>query len=341
MSLVELLTVLFLGSLIISMTFVLYTNSSRSLLRQDVVMSQLLNLRAGLASVSRDIRGLGNGFSLLGLAQNQMVQIYTKDENGNAQSWFRYPAAGGLLPPFGLAPIYAVDGGESGTDSIYMASLAPDFIAPLGQLEASLSHSDHQLSLTNILEVPEGVDLKEIVKKDDYLAVVPSSGDPFLLEVAADPASLTVIPIKSFPAGAFPNGVTQLPVGSVVYNVKSVVFHSYAINTQASTNETFLTMNTLESQNDILAEGIEDLQVAYCLEGGDPANLLSYDGAFNGLSLDEPIKTIHVFMVSRSTVADPTGATYQRFAHLNHKTVGPDDHYPRRFLETTVQLRNY
>ncbi|MDR2301289.1 MAG: PilW family protein [Deltaproteobacteria bacterium] len=342
MTLIELLTVLFLGSLIISMTFVVYTNSSRSLLRQDVVMSQLLNLRAGLASISRDIRGVGNGFSLLGLGQNQMVQIYTKDENGEPNGWFRYPAAGGVLPPFGLAPIYAVDGGEDGTDSIYVASLSPDFIAPLGQLAASVTHADRRLSLTNILEVPGGVDLREIVKKDDYLAVVPSSGDPFLVEVASDPASLTVIPIKSFPSGGFPNGVSELPSGSVVYNVKSVVFHGYSINRQASTNETFLTMNTLESQDDILSEGIEDLQVAYCFGGDNPASLTNYDWAFSGLNNQpEPIKSIHLFMVSRSTLADPNGAEYAHIAHLNHSKVDPPDGYPRRFLETTVQLRNY
>jgi prepilin-type N-terminal cleavage/methylation domain-containing protein len=342
MTLVELLTVLFLGSLVISMTFVLYTNTSRSILRQDVIMSQLLNLRAGLASISRDIRGLGNGFSLLGLGQGQMVQMYTKDENGDAVSWFRYPTAGGVAPPFGVAPIYAVDGGKDGADSLYVASLAPDFLSPLGQLEADLTPGDSQLSLTNILDVPSGLEIRDLVKKDDYLAIVPSSGDPVLVEASNDPASLAVIPIKSLPEGGFPNEVSRLPEGSVVYNVKSVVFHSYSIDTLATEKETFLTMNTLESQDDIMAEGIEDLQVAYCFGNDNPADINNYDLNFSGLNTTpNPIKTIRLIMVARSTLADPNGNTFDHILKLNRETAGPADPYPRRFLETSVQLRNY
>lgn len=342
MTLIELITVIFIGSLLISMTFLVYTNSSRSMLRQDVIMEQLLNLRAGLAAISRDIRGVGNGFSLLGLGQGQTIMAYTKDQNGDPVAWFRYPNADGVTPPFGIAPVYAMDGGASGTDRLFVASLSPDFSAPLGQLTNPLRPGDSSIKLTGALEIPTGVDIRELAKENDYLAVVPTSGLPVLIEVAEDPTALEEIHIKAMPGGDFPDGSTHMPGGSVVYNVKSVVFHGYAIGTQASTNETFLTLSTLDSENDIMAEGIEDLQVAYCFGSDDPAILANYDQDFSGLNTtSSSIKTIRLVLVSRTHRHDPYGKTFARIEALNHTTLAAPDNYPRRFLETSVQLRNY
>ncbi|MDR0621596.1 MAG: PilW family protein [Deltaproteobacteria bacterium] len=340
MSLIELITVIFIGSLLLSMTFLVYTNSSRSMLRQDVILEQLLNLRAGLAGISRDIRGVGNGYAMLGLGQSQPILMYTKDAAGDAVSWYQYPVVDGVTPPYGVAPIYAVDGDQN-PDSIFVASLSPDFTAPLGRLSQPLESSSLSIKLSNQLEMPLGVDPKEIIKRHDYLAVVPATGPPILIEVDTDSTNLEEIAIKRMPAGPFPEAV-DYAVGSTVYNVKNVVFHSYKIGTQGTTNETFLMLDTLDSENDIMAEGIEDLQAAYCFGDDDPSNLSNYVQDFSGLNTtDNPIKTIRLVLVSRTSRPDPYGKTFNRIPALNHTSLGPPDSYPRRFLETSVQLRNF
>jgi prepilin-type N-terminal cleavage/methylation domain-containing protein len=342
MTLIELITVIFIGSLLLSMIFLVYTNSSRSMLRQDVIMEQLLNLRSGLNNITRDIRGAGNGFSLLGEnGQAQMIQVYNKNDQGEATSWFRYPAVSGVTPPFGMAPIYAVDGDQA-PDSVYLSSLAPDFASPLGILDATFHSSDSSLSLTNVLEKPASVDMKEVVKKNDYVAIVPTTGDPVLVEVKDDVTDLSTINIKNLP-GPFPNGISDYPSGSIVYNVKSVTLHNYKVDVNSATNETFLILDALDTEDDIMAEGIEDLQIGYCFADCDPTNLSSYVLDFNGLNTSASliIKSIHVVMVSRTSRPDPYGKTFSRIPALNHTTLAMADSHPRRFLEATVQLRNF
>jgi hypothetical protein len=161
------------------------------------------------------------------------------------------------------------------------------------------------------------------------------------VEVADNTSDLSKIDIKSLPSGSFPNGISSYPSGSAVFNVKSVVFHSYKV-VDSSPNEAFLMMDTLDSQNDIMAEGIEDLQLAYCFGSDDPSKLSNYDLDFAGLNTTgSPIKTIRLVMVSRTSRPDPYGKTFARIAALNHTAVGAPDNYPRRFLESSVQLRNY
>jgi hypothetical protein len=349
MTLMELIVVIFIGSLLLSMTFLVYTNSSRSMLRQDVIMEQLLNLRSGRASISRDIRGAGTGYTLLGLGQSGMVQMYIRDNEGVAR-WFKYPNAGGDAPPFGVAPIYSMDN-DSGPDVFYVASLAPDFTSPLGNLSDDLTPYVTQISLTNVLGIPAGVDPREIVKANDYLAIVPSGGDPILVEVLDDPSSLATIKIKPLPDEDFPDGISSSTQGALVYNVKSVVFHSYKVVDCAVTanqavrarvcssyndDSSYLVMGSQDSQDDILAEGIEDLQIGVSTAADPPSTYLN----FNGYKSASPIKSVKLVIVSRTTKPDPYANSFARISALNHEATG-SDHYPRRFLETIVQLRNY
>ena len=123
MTLIELLTVVFLGALLLSMVFMLYTNSSRSYMRQESAMEQLLNLRGGFAAIARQIRMAGNGYAMLGLDQSEPIQIFLKDEDGNPSGWYKHPDQ----PLHGARPIFGSDGEEDGTDSITVCSLGPDF----------------------------------------------------------------------------------------------------------------------------------------------------------------------------------------------------------------------
>jgi type II secretory pathway pseudopilin PulG len=333
MTLIELLTVVFLGALLLSMVFMLYTNSSRSYIRQEAVMEQMLNLRGGLAGISRQIRMAGNGYALLGLNQNQYLQVYLKDADGLPVGWFQYPGDS----HFGVKPIYGLDGGSTGTDSVTVCALAPDFATPLGTLSADFSPAQAELRLDNVLEAPSGMDPAEILKPGDYLALVPASGDPVLVESDVDGSDLRRIRLRALPSN-LPNGVSSIPSGAAVYNVKTVTLRTFSVD---PVNHALL-MDSNEVAGDLMAENIEDLQVAYCLGQDDPGEPASYVHTLDGQDLfDRPVKTVRLVMVSRSERPDPYKGTFATITALNHDDTGPADSHIRRFLENTVQLRNY
>jgi hypothetical protein len=288
------------------------------------------------------MRIAGNGFSMIGLKkQNQLLQIYNKDESGAATTWFRYPAVPGGPTTPGVLPVFAVDGDQS-PDSITICSLAPDFASPLGALDQDFHSGDTALRLKPSLSVPTGLDPHELLKPNDYLAIVPPTGDAVLVEAVSDATDLETISIKHLPAGGFPNGVGELPAGSEVFNVKSVTLHTYRIDESPATNETFLIMDTIDSTGDIMAEGIEDLQMAYCFGEDDPSNLSKYTNGIDFASLDDTfLRTVHLVMVARTSKPDPYRNSFNRIVALNHTELADPDAYPRRYLETTVQLRNY
>jgi hypothetical protein len=333
MTLIELLTVVFLGTILLSMVFLLYSNSSRSYIRQEATMEQMLNLRGGMAGISRQIRMAGNGYGLLGLNQNQVIQVYIKDSDGIPVGWFRYPSSS----TDGVRPIFGTDGGVSGTDTITICSLSPDFATPLGMLNAEFNASSTKLSLENTIELPAGLDPSEVLKPNDYLALVPGDQPPILVESASDGTNLTEITIKKLPS-SLPNGMSSLPAGTKVYNVKSVSLRTFSVDTVNN----FLVMDSNEVTGDLMAEEIEDLQIAYCLGSDDPGDLSKYVHNFDGQDLkSKPVRTVRLVMISKSSTPDPYRGTFSAVTALNHTSVGAPDSYVRRFLENTVQLRNY
>jgi hypothetical protein len=212
--------------------------------------------------------------------------------------------------------------------------------------------STTKLKLTSVLSVPAGLDVREILKERDYLAIVPPTGFPVLAESEGTAADLTEIAIKSFPGGSLPAGVTDLPVGSIVYNVRNARLRTFRVmeDDDPDTNDVFLVVDSEDATvvregitGDILAEGIEDLQMAYCPKDQDPAVRGNYLNVTPGLDTlnKTPIKAIRINLISRTFKPDPYGAKFPRIQAENHTNLGPPDAYPRRSLETVVQLRNY
>lgn len=333
MTLLELLTVIFLGLLLLSMVFMLYSNSSRSYARQGDIMEQALNLRGGLANLSRQIRMAGNGYTLLGRNQDSFIQVYLKDENGAPLEWFKYPG----FAKSGIRPIWSGDGGLDGPDSITICALAPDFATPLGVLATEFRPSNGRLDLDSVLEIPAGLPVSEVLKPGDWLALVPATGDPILVESDDDGSNLSRIKIKPMPS-SLPNGIAGIASGSAVFNVKTLTLRTYSID--PATRSLLMTSDMVAG--DLMAENIEDLQVAYCLAPNDPGVLSSYLDKLDAQDLSEhPVKAVRLFMVSRSARPDPYRNTYQPVTAYNRTVVGPPDGHIRRFLENTVQLRNY
>jgi hypothetical protein len=334
MTLVELLTVILLGSLLLTMVFMLYSSSSRSYIRQGEILEQTMNLRGGLANLSRQLRMAGNGFNLLGLDQGSLVQIYLKDEAGKPTGWFQYPGSS----VFGARPVWGSDGGASGPDSITICALAPDFTTTLGSLAMDFAPSHDQLRLDQVLEVPAGLDPKEVLKPGDWLALVPLSGHPILVEADADGSDLRDIKLKPFP-GSFPNGVASIPSGTPVYNVKTVTLRTYRIDPANNT----LLMDSDMVNGDLMAENIEDLQISYCATG-EPGIFSSYNYDLSSIDLvKDPVKAVRVVISSRAARPDPYHNKYQLtpIPSMNRTVYGPADEHMRRQLENVVQLRNY
>ncbi|MDR1487437.1 MAG: PilW family protein [Deltaproteobacteria bacterium] len=339
MTLIELLTVVFLGSLLMTLVFLLHSTTSKSYLSKDANLVMMLNLRSGMVAISRDIRMAGNGYELLGLDQSKFVQVYLKDEDGEATEWFKYPddwfASSGDVR-HGARPIFGKDGDQA-PDQVTICSLAPDFATPLGRLSVDVTKSTTTLKLTETLDIPAGLNSKEVLAVGDYLALVPAAGDPILVEAQSDASDLESINIKKLPSEALPNGVTSIEAGSMVYNVKTVRLHSY--RQDSAINE--LLMDSSDMIGDTLSEGIEDLQLAYCLGDDDPTDPASYvfDLSMYDLAA-KPVKTAKFILVARTLIPDPYKGRFSHIPALNHTSVGAADSYYRRHLEATVQLRN-
>jgi prepilin-type N-terminal cleavage/methylation domain-containing protein len=338
LTLVELLTVILLGAILISMALLIYITTSRSFVRQDSLVEQMLNLRSAITFIARDMRMAGNGFSLLNMSQNDHILVYTRDEDGQPVEWFRHDPA---VPVFGVQPLW-FDGRDDGPDVLSVTYLAPEFSAPLGRLDGSYSANDSTLRLepATILEYPDTIDSNEILKPKDQIAVVSASGRAIVLEALSDANAFPQISLAptptSFPTG-YPAGDASFPSGSLVYNIRKLYYHSFRVE-----NDT-LVMDTLREKGELLAENIEDMQVAFSVAKADPAveaNLVQF---LTGYDLSKPenvLKVAKIILVSKSSTRDPYMNVYPRIQALDHKPTGSDP-YRRRAIETIVSLRNF
>jgi hypothetical protein len=336
---VELLTVMLLGAILISMALLIYITTSRSYIRQDALVEQMLNLRSAMAFITRDTRMAGNGFSLLDMGQHNQVLVYTKDAEGKPSSWFRYDTTS---PDFGVRPLW-FSGHNDKPDILTIAYMAPEFSTPLGRLETAYSAGGGQLELEgpSLLEYPSAIGASEILAVRDNVAVVTANGRALILESLSDATDfpvINVVPTPSpFPAGYFSG--SSIPEGSLVYNIRRFYVHSFRVDTDHDN----LVMDTLAETGELLAEGIEDLQVGFTVAKSDPnvdANLVQVLTGYDLSNPDNILKVARLILVSKSSTRDPYHNTYPKINALDHAQVGSDS-YRRRALEAVVSLRNY
>ncbi|MDR2140405.1 MAG: PilW family protein [Deltaproteobacteria bacterium] len=341
LTLVELLTVMLLGAILLSMALLIYITTSRSYIRQDSLVEQMLNLRSAMAFITRDLRMAGNGFSLLELGQDNRLLIYTKDIEGKPNGWFRYDPA---VPDFGVQPIW-FEGNTDGPDKLTVVYLAPEFSAPLGRLSSSYSAGDSYLSLveSSTLEYPVAeISPNEILAVQDQVAVVSTDKRALILEAKSNASDLTKIEVVPTPTpfqSSYLKGSSNFPAGSLVYNVRQVHVHSFRVDPDNDS----LVMDSLQESKQPLAEGIEDLQVAFAVAKSNPAVEDNLVQALTGYDLSDPgriLKVARVILVSRSLTEDPYHNTYPRIKALDHNPTGADA-YRRRALEAIVSLRNF
>ncbi|MDR1396050.1 MAG: prepilin-type N-terminal cleavage/methylation domain-containing protein [Deltaproteobacteria bacterium] len=332
LTLVELLTVMLLGSILISMSLLIYITTSRSYVRQDAQVEQMLNLRSAMAFISRDLRVSGSGYSLLKVPQKTRILAYSKTAAGQPDSWFHYPGEAEA----GVQPIW-FSGATDKPDVISVSYMAPEFSAPLGRLAADLNAGAESLSLTpeSVIDFPAGLDKAEILAPGDNIAVVSGQRAVILDTVSYD--NLETIKVLKSPA-AFPAGFS-FPAGALIYNVRKFTVHTFRVDPDSGA----LLLDTLDDTGEILAEGIEDLQIGFTIRNEDPfveANLIQDFDTYSASGFTDDLTLSRVVLVSRSQTRDPYNNTYPRLSALDHPAVGADA-FRRRSLEALVSLRNY
>jgi hypothetical protein len=337
LTLVELLTVMLLGTILISMALLIYITTSRSYMRQDSLVEQMLNLRSSMAFISRDVRMSGSGFSLLKAAQKNRILVYTKKPDGTADKWFQHDPVDAPTE-YGVRPLW-FKGNDAGPDTVSISYLAPEFSAPLGRLDSNFSAGDTVLRLNDstTIEIPSAVDPREVLNPGDSVAIVGSQG-AIVLEATSNGSDLSQIHVIASP-GNIPSEFGQFTTGAPVYNIRRVHVHTFRVDT--ATNS--LLMDTLDDTGELLAEGIEDLQVGFAVSEKDPyleADLIQSFEDFNDPDFENNLRLARIILVSKSLSRDPYNNSYPRMTALNHKPTG-EDYYPRRALESLVSLRNY
>ncbi|MDR1086558.1 MAG: prepilin-type N-terminal cleavage/methylation domain-containing protein [Deltaproteobacteria bacterium] len=334
LTLVELLTVMLLGAILISMALLIYVTTSRSYMRQDSLVEQMMNLRSSMAFITRDLRMAGNGFSLLEQkGQGSRILVYVTDSDGN-MSWFRNDPG---EPELGVRPIW-FNGSDTGPDVLTVAYLAPEFSAPLGVLAADFSAGSTQVRLDSnkLIEYPDTIDPKEILAPGDNIAIV-AMDKAVILESLSDADDMPNISVAPSPNnfGTYMSG--PFPANSLVYNVRRINVHSFRIENDN------LVMDTLNETGEMMAEGIEDLQLGFAMGQDDPTVFTNLVRDLSSHDLGDPDRTLRIcrlVLISKSTTRDPYNTTYPRIQALGHNPTGSDA-YRRRALEAIVNLRNF
>jgi prepilin-type N-terminal cleavage/methylation domain-containing protein len=157
----------------------------------------------------------------------------------------------------------------------------------------------------------------------------------------------------------YPSGVNGI---GGVRNFGELVWLRLAINNPGGGVAPSLTMDRLDDDQpaQVLAEGIEDMQVAYSCDAGstgvadgiisegiDPASRLTDDWTYNEPGDVEPLRcqrpeAVHITLVARTLTPDPTltAATGNARPAAEDAAAGTFDQFRHRAITATVRLRN-
>jgi len=298
-TLVELLIAMVLASLIGMAAYTVFSSSSRSYMVQQDVTEAQQNLRVAMDLLARDIRSAGFGVP---------------------------------DPPFSLSI-----GGEEHTApvAIVNSSTGPDSITLLGSGEEKFwIDTDHaQGAMTLNIVAQNSGDL------DDFFDG--SSFDPNRAFISLDGIYFTTI------SGITRSGATaalNLTMGlnrpyrdgTPVFLIKAI---RYTINTTlsgCSNQNPCLARQDLAETNEVLAPNVEDIQLAYNLQG---SSTFTNDAS----SSDVNITAVRANILSRtrSTHSGPgANITAERPALEDRAAAGSQDAYRRRLLTSVIKLRN-
>jgi prepilin-type N-terminal cleavage/methylation domain-containing protein len=336
LTLVELLVTITVASFITAATFAFFAGQQRIYDVQSKILSVQQNLWASMDTLGRYVRLAGKG----------MLGCVRPDSDGAG------PDLGDPVPGGAAAPQTGLRAFRTGTGFLRIAPLwirngaagAPDTLTVAFGLNASGNFTDATLAT----DVSVGKPTMPIVTlngetarffEDEFILLIDraqANGDrgcTLFQLTGADPATHTLwkAPGGWNPAGdvaamvpfAYTGGAS--PTGGV-RNFGELTWVQFAIDTSgAPGTPPRLTMNRLDGSSgpEVLADGIEDLQIAYgcdiaggaadgiIAEGNDPASRRNDEWTYNEAGDVEPVgctrpDALRITLIARSTSPDST-----------------------------------
>jgi prepilin-type N-terminal cleavage/methylation domain-containing protein len=318
-TLIELMISMALFGLIASGAMTLVLSAARSQAhsaRVDVAQSAL---RAGIDFITRDVMMTGGG------AQNGVI----------------------VIP--GGATVNAVRFDVAANDS----TSAPDTLelwltdgSPAAQLSSAVAAGATTLPIS----YEQGATRSFSATTTPFQSYVQLSDANFnsAIVVALSNVSGNTLTIGALPSG-FAANAWVLPSKHVVYSVSTTQFANIG---NVATNNTSVLMMTVNGTAQPLAEGVEDLQIAYgfdtdgngvLTDNGSSSDEWLYNNAADtaGSFTIGQLRAIRITIVAKSTVVDTGAQTYGARPAAEDRAAGSSDGFVRRVLRTEIAVRNF
>jgi hypothetical protein len=368
------MVVVLISVVVVAAAFTLYRVNVTHYLREDARLERDQNLRAALAAIARDVRMAGNGYALLG-APNilQFIQVWVPgreslDQGGRAvqtrgAGWFKHADVDENPENWGARPIFGVDGGETGSDTLTVFRAEVESGAPLGHLDYAFDFSG---PLNLVREYRAGA-----LRGNDIVVLV-NGALAALAEVHhyGGERGVPILPpsriVHLNHGGRFtpPAGTAALsfPPGTSVYNLRDVVLVTYYLDRDTHrlmANHHHLGLDDEDSAapgHVVVAGGIEDFQVFYYFnnEEVNPRRFTPPKDApledHHGLSsakLDvrqanfNRVKAVALGLTARTPRPHRDAKPAPRPALFNRREGDEPDRHTRNVLTEIVHLRNF
>lgn len=374
LTLVELMVTMIIAALVASSTYMFFVGQQRIYDTQTKMLNTQQNLWAAMETITRNIRAAGTG----------MVGCVRPDTDGDGPDNGDPPPIGNVMPATGLrthagnvfmriAPLWIQNGAAGAPDRLtvaYGTGTSGNFVdANLGATIPAGS------TLTPIRTLPG---LTTVFRPNEFIVVLHSGATPAsgnwdrgctLFQITGINAATDTL--QTAPASPWNPSVDVAPMVPWAYqagdqggvrNFGQLTWIQFAIDNTGPAP--VLTMNRLDGPGgpQILAEGIEDLQIAYgcdippvgstagdgdITEGPNAGARLNDEWYLNvagdnvNLRCNRP-HAVRVTVIARTLTADDTlsGLVTNFKPAVEDGLVGVPDQFRHRVLTTTVWPRN-
>lgn len=345
-SLVELLVVLLVSVFVVGAALTIYQVNVRYYIQQDSLLEQTQNLRVAMYTVARDVRMAGNCFTLMGTGVKR-IQAYIPAIGDQPAGWFRYSSGG----DYGALPVFGLDGGTGGTDSLTIFRADIESASPVGQLANAYTPGGSSVRLDFIEPFGKGTledgDIVALVNDDRAMLLEAGGIDSLNRAYATIGGRFRPDSGKGFPGGDY-----TFPRGTYVYNLRDITLVTYQVDGDlkalvANYHDGGLMGDNIDKDNMVIvANNIEDFQVRYWISTGAALTVTPLEGddsISEGQLADGGnwIKAVNLAMSAISPTVDQKRGLNSPQPLFNHSSVGPPDRHLRRSLAETVYLRNF
>jgi prepilin-type N-terminal cleavage/methylation domain-containing protein len=380
LTLVELMVTMVVASMVAASTFVFFTSQQRIYDTQTKLLTTQQNVSAAMEMMVRYVRAAGAGMAGCVRPSNGPTDNGDPAPVSNSNALLNAPATGLRAYLYGtgvvrVPPLWIVDGGANGTDTLTVAFGNGTF-GNFSDANVALSYNNATTALTS--------NAGATFRANDYVVLVDSAANPsngaLLNDRGCTMLQITSIAGNVLTFAPFPTSIwnpataalatTPIALIPFTYNAAAPAagirhfgtlnWVRFAIRPAAGTVPPALTMERLDlsgSGPQVLADGIEDLQVSYAC---DTVPAPSGDGAipegavkstdewvYNDVADVVPTncnrpEAIRLNLVARSLTPDTlmAGLTNVTPGLENHAVGTVNDQFRRRVITTTVFPRN-